>query len=112
MRVTPKISDSPAPTRNSEEAPARPLRSWTTRPEKSMGCVRSIGRAQLLHLFVARQELRAVEIAVVDHHALATFVAGLADERAHRRLMVFGAIDELAERRLDLQAGEGRDELL
>ena len=28
MRVTPKISDSPAATRNSDEALARPLRNW------------------------------------------------------------------------------------
>jgi hypothetical protein len=28
MRVTPKISDSPADTRNSDDAPASPLSSW------------------------------------------------------------------------------------
>src|SRR5512141_279111 len=33
-RVTPKISDNPAATRNSAEAPARPLRSWARREAK------------------------------------------------------------------------------
>ena len=28
MRVTPKMIDSPAATRNSDDAEARPLRSW------------------------------------------------------------------------------------
>src|SRR2546426_5394916 len=36
IRVTPKISDSPAATRNSDDAPARPLSSCTTKPEKLM----------------------------------------------------------------------------
>src|SRR6266487_5478921 len=34
MRVTPKMSDSPAATRNSDDAPARPLRSWMRRVER------------------------------------------------------------------------------
>jgi hypothetical protein len=33
MRVTPKISDSPAATRNSDDAPASPLSSWTMKAE-------------------------------------------------------------------------------
>src|SRR3990167_9313551 len=42
MRVTPKISDSPAATRNNDDAPARPLSNWTTKPEKLMNylCLR------------------------------------------------------------------------
>jgi hypothetical protein len=34
MRVTPKMSVSPAATRNSDDAPARPLTSWTRRAER------------------------------------------------------------------------------
>ena len=41
MRVTPKISDSPAATRNSDDAPASPLRSWTTKPEKLIEITRA-----------------------------------------------------------------------
>jgi len=45
MRVTPKISDSPAATKNSDDAPARPLSSWTSRLEKVMDqCVPFAGR--------------------------------------------------------------------
>jgi hypothetical protein len=33
MRVTPKMSDSPAETRNSDAALARPFRSWMRRAE-------------------------------------------------------------------------------
>ena len=36
MRMTPKISDSPADTRNSDDAEASPLSNWTSRPEKLM----------------------------------------------------------------------------
>src|SRR5258705_5953334 len=144
MRVTAKISDSPAPTRNSDDAPARPFSSWTTKPEgfiargiagwnqaaaaepalpgrwgrplrgSAAGApgVGSIRGARLLDQLSARLELRAVEILVVDHHALALVVLGLADERAHRRLVVVGAVRDLAERRVDLQAFEGLDELV
>src|ERR1700710_1610683 len=74
MRVTPKISDSPAATRNCDDAPASPLSSWTRKPEKVMSRARarrSIGRAQLQHLGIGRLELGAVEVDVVCHHALA-----------------------------------------
>ena len=37
MRVTPKMSDNPAATRNNDDAPARPFKSWTKRPERVMG---------------------------------------------------------------------------
>jgi len=36
MRDTPKIRDSPAATRNNDDACARPLSSWTINPEKSI----------------------------------------------------------------------------
>src|SRR6218665_3110603 len=36
MRVTPKINERPAATRNSEDAPANPLSNGTTKPEKLM----------------------------------------------------------------------------
>src|SRR3954463_757695 len=115
MRVTPKMSDRPAPTRNSDEAPASPLSSWTTKPDKSMegaACRGSGRRAHLAHFGVGRQVLGAVEIRVVDHGADAVAVGGLADVRAHGRLVVDGAVGDLAERRQQLEAGEGGDELL
>src|SRR5258705_2553474 len=123
MRVTPKISDRPAATRNSDEAPARPLRSWTMKAERVMGVLAqaqdssapstgSIDRAQLLDLGRARHVPGAVEVAVVDHHALATLVLGAPDEGAHRRLLVFAAVGDLAERRLHLQTAKRRDQLL
>ena len=34
MRVTPKINDNPAATKNNDDAPAKPFNSWTTKPEK------------------------------------------------------------------------------
>jgi hypothetical protein len=40
MRVTPKISDKPAATKNKEEAPAKPLSPCTAKPEKSMSTFR------------------------------------------------------------------------
>src|SRR5436190_22107091 len=99
MRVTPKISDSPAPTRNNDEAPASPLSSWTTNPEISMGrpCLRSCsGRgAQLLHIVVGRQVLRAVVVLVVDHRARAIAIGRLADIRAHRRLVIERRVGDL-----------------
>jgi hypothetical protein len=36
MRVTPKISDSPADTRNSDDALASPLSNWPKAGEASM----------------------------------------------------------------------------
>src|SRR5690625_587184 len=37
MRVTPKINDSPAATKNNEDASASPLRNWTRKPVRDMG---------------------------------------------------------------------------
>jgi hypothetical protein len=39
MRVTPKISDKPAATKNKEEAPAKQFSSCTTKPEKLMNAL-------------------------------------------------------------------------
>jgi len=36
MRVTPKISDRPAATRNSDEALARPFRNWMRMEEEEI----------------------------------------------------------------------------
>src|SRR3954468_601328 len=105
MRVTPKISDRPAPTRNSDDAPASPLSNWTTKPETSIGgpwcaCAgRSGRRAQLLHHLVGRLDLPAVDVAVVDHGAGAVAVGRLADERAHGGLVIERAVGDLAEGR-------------
>src|SRR5690349_1249108 len=125
MRVTPKMSDRPAPTRKSDEAPASPLSSWTTNPDRSMavwrpGCEgrrrsrpgRSGRRAHLLHFLVGGQVLGAVEVLVVDHGAGAVAVGGLADVGTHGGLVVEGAVGDLAERCQHLQPGECGDELL
>src|SRR5262245_51961919 len=96
-RVTPKISDNPAPTRNSPEALARPLSAWNRTDcrvmaglsscrEKPVG--RSLRRAQLLHLGVGRQHGGAVDILEIDHHRLAVLERELADIGAHGRLVV------------------------
>src|SRR5690606_11529530 len=124
MRVTPKISDRPAATRNSEDASASPFRSWTIKPDKSIflhtswskkraawrrALAWSIGRAHLLDFFIGRLDVRTVDIAYVGHDALAVLLGQLAHVGAHGRLMVDGAVDDLAKGRLDLEALEGLD---
>src|ERR1700704_998596 len=86
MRVTPKISDKPADTRNSDEAPARPLRSWTSSAEavtrelwqqRAQERGRATPSAPLVagtvraHPIVGRKIARAIGVAPVNHHALA-----------------------------------------
>src|SRR4051812_10897587 len=108
MCVTPKISDRPAATRNRYDASANPLSSWTRRPERFMG---SGGWAHLPDFGVRRLERHAVAVTRLGHHASTVGVARLADERTDRRLVVDRAVGDAAERRVDLQVREGRDEL-
>src|SRR5690606_32927987 len=66
IRVTPKISDRPTAIRNSVDAPASPLSSWTAKPETMRRGPRdSVGGAQLAGLLGARQHRGAVDVAVV-----------------------------------------------
>src|SRR5471032_3037550 len=109
MRVTPKISDRPADTRNSDEAPASPFSSWMRREER---VTPSVGGPHLLDLVVARQGVLAVDEAPGLHVALAVLDADLADIGAHGRLMVERAIGDRAERRAELQAGHRGHQLL
>src|SRR5262249_52380197 len=106
MRVTPKISDNPAATRKSVEALASPLRNWMTSEDMLLR------RAELSHLCVRRQELRAVGVAPRGHHALAVFRRSAADVGAHGRLVVESAVDDRTERSIDPEAFHRLDELL
>src|SRR5688500_14365542 len=109
MRVTPKISDSPAARKNSDEAFARPFRAWIRNT--------SIDRLLLLrpqppHFAVRRQDRSAVDIAEIDHGALAALHRGLADPGAHGALVVDRAVLHRAGGRVELQAAERADQLL
>src|SRR5690348_11500071 len=86
IRVTPKISDRPADTRNSDEAAASPFRSWMTKEAKVTP--RSVGGPHLPDLLVARQRVLAVDEAPVGHDALAVLEPDAADIGAHGRLVV------------------------
>src|ERR1700759_5326269 len=119
-RVTPKISDRPARTRNSPEALASPLSAWNRTDWRVMAGLsscrekpgrRSFRRTQLLYLGVRRQHRGAVDIFEVDHHRLAVLERELADIGAHGRLVVAAAIDERAEGALHLEAVEGLGDL-
>src|SRR5476649_1461496 len=109
MRVTPKIIDKPADTRNSDEAPASPFRSWMRREER---VTPSVGGPHLLDLFVARQRVLAVDEAPALHVALAVLQADLADIGAHGRLMIERSIGDRTERRAKLQARHRRHQLV
>src|SRR5450432_482460 len=107
MRVTPKINDRPAPTRNRPDAPASPLSAWNRTESRVMAglsscraqpALRSFRRAQLLCFRVGRQHRGAVHILEVDHHRLAVLERELAHVGAHGRLMVAAARDERTER--------------
>src|SRR5205814_3860001 len=93
MRVTPKISVSPAATRNNADADARPFSSWivsdasvTQKPRRSGA--RLFRRSNLANRVVVRQIVFAVRIGPIDHHAFAVLDGGASDECAHRRLVI------------------------
>src|SRR5262252_507749 len=92
MRVTPKMSDNPAATRNSVEALASPLRNWMSSEDMLLR------RSELPHLCVGRQELHAVGVAPRGHHAFAVLLRGAADVGAHGRLVVQRAVGYRTER--------------
>src|SRR5690242_12671708 len=85
IRVTPKMSDRPAATRNRVEALASPFRSWMTNEDTLL-----LG-AELPHFRVARQVIRAVGVSPRRHHSLPVLHAGAAHVGAHGRLMVQSA---------------------
>src|SRR5262245_61255748 len=98
MRVTPKMSDSPAATRNSVEALASPFRNWMTIEDMLLR------GSELPHLGISRQVVGAVGVLPRGHHALAILEPRAADPRAHGRLVVELAVDDIAEGRAHLQA--------
>src|SRR5499427_3839755 len=106
MRVTPKMSDNPAATRNSVEALASPLRNWMTNEDMLLR------RSELPHLRILRQEPGAVGVAPRGHHALAVFHGGPADVGTHGRLVVERAEAYGAERRVDPETLHRLDQLL
>src|SRR5687768_3469212 len=110
MRLTPKISDSPAATRNSELAPASPFRNCS-RTAASLNPAVSL-LPQRADLLLGGLDLRPVDVAPVDHRAAAAFPGELADVGAHRRLVIERAPDDRPERRLHLQTLERFDQLL
>src|SRR5687768_850850 len=110
MRLTPKISDSPAATRNSELAPASPFRNCS-RTAASLNPAVSL-LPQRADLLLGGLDPGAVDVAPVDHRALAVFLRELADVRAHRRLVVERAPYDRAKRGLHLQALQSLDQLL
>src|SRR5437762_856841 len=68
-------------------------------------------RAQLPDLGVGGQHRAAVDVLEIHHHRLAVLDRSLADVGAHRGLVIDGPIGERAERAVDLQSAERRDEL-
>src|SRR5688500_7201438 len=72
MRLTPKMSDSPAATRNSELAPASPFRNCS-RTAASLNPAVSL-LPQRADFLLGGLDLRAVNVAPVDHRAAASFL--------------------------------------
>src|ERR1051326_4635864 len=120
MRLTPKMSDSPAARRKSELAPASPFRNCRrTAAPLNPGGSRKAGLKSARLLLPQRADFlvgglvaRAVGVAPIHHHALAVLLRKLPHVGAHRRLVVDRAPHDRAEGRLHLQAFERGDELL
>src|SRR5262245_17561300 len=106
MRVTPKISDSPAATRNSVEALASPFRNWMTTEDMLLR------GTEFLHLGIDGQIVGPVRVLPRGHHPLAVFHAGAADVGAHGRLVIERAKHDAAEGCGDAQALHRLDQLL
>src|SRR4051812_34642013 len=107
MRVTPKISVSPAATMKSEDAPERPVTTCaSSEPAERLdkAAARLWRRPELPYRVVGRQEVLAVVVAPVDHHTLAVAHRGAPDERAHRGLVIDRPEHDASERRVELQA--------
>src|SRR6185295_3152523 len=105
-RVTPKISVRPAATRKRLDADASPFSSWTASEAAVTRFPSSLGRSEPADGVVGRQVVLAVRVAPVDHHALAVAHGGLADVRAHRRLLVERTERDATEGRFDIQASK------
>src|SRR2546423_15705623 len=108
MRVTPKMSESPAERKNSDEAFARPFNAWSART--SSGSL--LPRAQLPYFGIGRLHRRAVDVLDLDHRAPALLHRELADPGAHGALVIDAAVGDGPGGRLDLGVGEGGVELL
>src|SRR5512137_908957 len=118
-RVTPKISVNPALSRNSVEPYDRPatnwpkIRStWNRAAGQPPASLLRFGRAAPGGLGLRGQEVRPIGVAPVDHRSAAVAYAELADEGAHRRLVVDAAEHHRAEGRRPREPAHGRDQLL
>src|SRR5690625_2477397 len=107
MRMTPKISDKPAATRNKALALARPLSSWMRNPARVMARTASIGRTQLAHDLVWRLQFATVEIVNIHHHAAFIFYRRATDIHAHGGLVIEFAIGDGAEGRTECEPAKG-----
>src|SRR6185503_2999412 len=102
MPLTPKISDSPDATRNSELAAASPLRNCR-RTAAALKPAASLLPA-CADVLVGGLYVGAVGVAPVHHRALAAFLRELADVCTHRRLVIERAPDDGTKRSLHFQA--------
>src|SRR3954464_15155789 len=96
-RVTPKMSESPADRKKSDEAFARPFKAWSARTSSG----RLLPRAQLPYLGIGGLHRGAVDVLDVHHGAAALLYRELADPRAHGGLVIDAAIGHRAGRRID-----------
>src|SRR6185295_19949308 len=110
MRLTPKMSERPAATRNSELAPASPFRNCSRTAELLTPA--SSVFPQGADFLVGGLEFAAVGVAPIHHDALSVLPGELPHVRAHRRLMVDGAPDDRAERRGRLETLQRFHQLL
>src|SRR5271169_4547545 len=109
MRVTPKMRESPAATKNRPDAEARPSRAWNARPShfireryqrlagaspRPSRCSIRRRRPQPFHLGVRGQHTRAIDIFEINHGAAPVLQGELADESAERGLVIAGAVNE------------------
>src|SRR4051812_12360202 len=89
MRVTPKITVSPADIRNSETDPERPVRSWlTTKLIAFVGLNLSRAWPERPDLLISRQVGSAIGIMPVDHNPLAVAHCRLSHEGPQRPLVI------------------------
>src|ERR1035437_7345409 len=111
-RVTPKMTVSPAATRNSDDAPERPVRNSMRKasnrfvallfpPIEGGGVMRRSPRTQLAHEVVVGQRGGAADVAPVDHRTLAALQRGAPDIGAERALVVDRPPHRLPERRVE-----------
>src|SRR3954453_199386 len=107
-RLTPKISDRPADRKKSDEALARPFKAWSARTSRG----RLLPRAQLPHFGIGGLHRGAIDVLDVGHRPLALLDGDPAHPGAHGALVIDRAVGDRPRRRIDLQIGEGADQLL